>query len=154
MILKQVIRYTNADALEATWVEEIDGQEVVVKCQAYANNQMDMLAADLGADAPRYQSLMDEIAATYVPPPPSPPYVPQQVSPRQIRQALNRSPYGAGTLRQAVEAAVEAGDQDTKDWWEFATVFERTNPQVIGMGQVLGVDAAQLDALWILADSL
>lgn len=73
MILKQVIRYTNADALEATWVEEIDGQEVVVKCQAYANSQMDLLAADLGADAPQYQVLMDEVAATYVPPPPPAP---------------------------------------------------------------------------------
>lgn len=84
MILKQVIRYTNADALEATWVEVITlpqqeiepgvfdtvlrTQEVVVKCQAYANSQMDLLAADLGADAPTYQSLMDEVAATYVPP--------------------------------------------------------------------------------------
>lgn len=73
MILKQVIRYTNADALEATWAEEIDGQEIVVKCQAYSNAQMDLLAADLGADAPQYQALMDEIAATYVPPaPPAP----------------------------------------------------------------------------------
>ena len=154
MILKQVIRYTNADALEATWVEEIDGQEIVVKCQAYANSQMDMLAADLGDDAPDHQALMDEVAATYVPPPPAPPYVPQQVSPRQIRQALNRVPYGEVALRQAVEAAVAAGDQDTKDWWEFATVFERTNPQVIGMGQVLGVSSEQLDDLWTLAASL
>lgn len=88
MILKQVIRYTNADALEATWVEVITlpqqeispgvvdlalrTQEVVVKCQAYANSQMDMLAADLGADAPQYQALMDEVAATYVPPAPTP----------------------------------------------------------------------------------
>lgn len=151
MILKQLIRYTNADALEATWVDEA-GQ--VVKCQAYANSQMDLLAADLGADAPQYQALMDEVAATYVPPPPAPLYVPQSVSPRQIRQALNRVPYGEVTLRQAVEAAVAAGDQDTKDWWEFATVFERANPQVIGMGQALGVSDEQLDDLWILADSL
>ena len=67
MILKQVIKYTNADALEATWV---DANDVVIKCQAYANSQMDMLAADLGADAPQYQALMDEVAATYVPPAP------------------------------------------------------------------------------------
>ena len=151
MILKQVIRYTNADAIEATWV---NASAVVVKCQAYANSQMDMLAADLGDDAPDHQALMDEVAATYVPPPPAPPYVPQQVSPRQIRQALNRVPYGEVALRQAVEAAVAAGDQDTKDWWEFATVFERTNPQVIGMGQVLGVSSEQLDGLWTLAASL
>lgn len=105
MILKEVIRYTNANALEATWVtreqlpdvhvpesfgptaRDEDGntvpgelipahivpggiKETVVKCQAYANNQMAELAADLGPDAPAYQALMDEIAATYVPPPP------------------------------------------------------------------------------------
>ncbi len=100
MILKQVIRYPNADAIEATWVEQIQlpdvqipavpaeydangnetkpaqpartepggFKEVVVKCHAYANSQMDMLAADLGADAPQYQALIDEIAATYIPP--------------------------------------------------------------------------------------
>lgn len=67
MILKQVIRYDNAPALEATWVDEND---VVVKCQAYSNEQMTLLAADLGDDAPTYQALMDEIAATYDPPPP------------------------------------------------------------------------------------
>lgn len=65
MILKQVIRYSNANVLEATWV---NASGVPVKCQAYANNQMDLLAAHLGADAPQYQSLMNEVAATYVPP--------------------------------------------------------------------------------------
>lgn len=69
MILKQLIRYINAPALEATWV---DANDVVVKCQAYSNEQMDMLAADLGADAPQFQALMDEVAATYVSPAPPP----------------------------------------------------------------------------------
>lgn len=87
----------------------------------------------------------------YTPPPPP---VPASVSPRQIRQALNRVPYGSGTLRQAVEAAVAAGDQDTKDWWEFATEFQRDNPEVLAMGQGLGVTPAELDALWTLAGSL
>lgn len=70
MILAQLIRYTNADALEATWIDA-DGQ--MVKCQAYANSQMDLLAADLGDDASQYQALMDEVAATYVAPPLPPP---------------------------------------------------------------------------------
>lgn len=76
MILQQLIRYTNADALEATWVDEA-GQ--VVKCQAYANSQMDMLAADLGDDAPGHQALMDEVAATYTPPPPPPPPTQEEI---------------------------------------------------------------------------
>ena len=78
----------------------------------------------------------------------SPP-VPDSVSPRQIRQALTRL-----GLRNAVEAAVAAGDQDTKDWYEFATQFERKNPHVLAMGVALGVTSDQLDALWVLAGSL
>ena len=82
----------------------------------------------------------------YVPPPP---VVIPAVSPRQIRQALTR----AG-LRTSVEAAVAAGDQDLKDWWEFSTTFERLNPQVTAMGAALGVSDTQLDDLWTLASTL
>lgn len=71
------------------------------------------------------------------------------VSPRQIRMALTR----AG-LRDQVEAAVAAGDQDLKDWYEFSITFERTNAQVAAMGQALGQTEAQLDALWQLAATL
>jgi len=74
---------------------------------------------------------------------------PASVSPRQIRQALTR----AG-LRASVEAAVAAGDQDTKDWYEFATAFERSNPVVAALGAALNVTDAQLDDLWALAGSL
>ena len=77
------------------------------------------------------------------------PLVIPPVSPRQIRQALTR----AG-LRSTVEAAIAAGDQDTKDWWEFATQFERQHVRVIAMGVALGQTDAQLDTLWTLAGSL
>jgi hypothetical protein len=75
--------------------------------------------------------------------------VPVAVSPRQIRQALTR----AG-LREKVEAAIAAGDQDTKDWYEFATTFERQNQHVIDMGIALGQTERQLDDLFTLAASL
>ena len=69
MILKQLIRYTNADAIEATWVDE---NGVVIKCHAYSNapEQMAMLRADLGADAPQYEAMIRQCIADYVPPPP------------------------------------------------------------------------------------
>ena len=67
MILKQLIKYDNAPALEATWV---DANDVIVKCHAYSNGQMDMLRADLGTDLPNYEELINEVASTYVPPPP------------------------------------------------------------------------------------
>ena len=75
MILKQLIRYTNAPAIEATWVDE---QDVVIKCQAYSNAQMDILHADLGADAAQYEDMIAEVGATYVPP--APPSLEEQVA--------------------------------------------------------------------------
>ena len=69
MILKQIIRYENAPAIEATWV---DANDVVIKCHAYSNHpeQMAMLRADLGADAAQHEALIAEVEATYVPPEP------------------------------------------------------------------------------------
>lgn len=71
------------------------------------------------------------------------------VTPRQIRQALTR----AG-LRATVEAAVAAADQDTKDWWEFATSIERNNSELIAMAAALGVSDVALDDLFHLASTL
>lgn len=153
MILKQVIRYTNADALEATWVEEIDGQEVVVKCQAYANSQMDLLAADLGADAPQYQALMDEIAATYVPQPPPAPVVPFAVTMRQARLAL----LGAGLLDD-VEASINALPSPQKEAarieWEYSQEVQRHNGFVSVLAPSLGLTESQLDQMFIQAATL
>lgn len=84
------------------------------------------------------------------PDPPTPPVVvPESVSPRQIRQALT-----AAGLRNAVESAISAADQDTRDWYEFATTFERAHPRVAALAAALNVTAQQLDALWVLAGSL
>lgn len=80
--------------------------------------------------------------------------VPESVSPRQIRQAMNRVPFGESTLRNAVEAAVAAGDQDLKDWWEFSTEVERRNAQVVAMGKTLGIGDDAMDALWCEAAKL
>lgn len=66
MILKQLIKYDNAPCLEATWVDENDA---VIKCHAYSNGQMNMLRADLGADAAAHEALIAEVAATYTAPP-------------------------------------------------------------------------------------
>lgn len=150
MIVKQVVRYVNADALEATWV---DANDVIVKCQAYANNQMGLLAADLGADAPQYQSLMDQVASTYVAPPPPVPVVPEAVTMRQARLAL----LGAGLLAQ-VDAAIASLPSPQKEAaaieWEYAQEVQRHNGLVPAMAQALGMTEAQLDALFMQAATL
>ena len=70
-------------------------------------------------------------------------------SPRQMRQALTL----AG-LRDGVESAISAADQDLKDWWLHATSFEEDHPMVIAMGLSLGVSDIALHELFVTAVSL
>lgn len=71
------------------------------------------------------------------------------VSAWQIRKALNQL-----SLRDLVEDAIVAADQDTKDAWEYATEFERNHPLVLSLGTALGKTGAELDAIWALAVTL
>lgn len=75
--------------------------------------------------------------------------IPVSISPRQLRQALSRT-----ALRVSVEAVVAASDQDTKDWYAWATAFERHHPRVVAMGVALGQTSRQLDDLFTLGSSL
>ena len=95
--LKQIIKYDNANVLEATWtevteeaikvpkkdeegnaiegefVDEIQTKETQIKCHAYDGSQMDMLRADsaeLGTPLDEYEALIAEVEANIVPPPP------------------------------------------------------------------------------------
>lgn len=92
-ILKQVIHYPDTNSVEATWVDrvesyrDIDGEvnidgsvaqqlvltDTQVKCHSYSDRQMDMLRADLGADAADYADLIAEVEANQIPyPEPTP----------------------------------------------------------------------------------
>ena len=150
MILKQLIRYDNAPALEATWVAAND---VVIKCHAYSNGQMDMLRADLGGDAAAHEALIAEIEATYVEPEPAPPYVPSVVTMRQARLAL----LGAGLL-SSVDAAIDSlpspQTEVARIEWEYATEVQRSSGLVPMMVVALGLDDAALDALFVAAAAL
>lgn len=173
MILKQVIKYTNANAIEATWVDQItvpavgvEGEEgyqpesiteVERLCKAYADTQMADFRADVatyGGDIAEYEALIAEIEAAYVPPPPpGPPPVPFQVTMRQARLAL----LGSGLLSQ-VDAAIASLPSPQKEAalieWEYAAVVQRNSGLVPAMAQALGMTDAQLDALFIAAESL
>lgn len=81
--------------------------------------------------------------------PNSPAVSKQSISPRQFRQALTSI-----GLRSAVEAAVAAADQDTKDWYGYATSFERSNAVLIAMATALGKTSEEIDALFALGASL
>jgi hypothetical protein len=77
---------------------------------------------------------------------PVPPII---VTPHQIRQALTRF-----NLRDQMESAVAAGDQDLKDWWEFSTQIEDDHPKVLMMKAALGVSDADFKALFMAASAL
>lgn len=97
-----------------------------------------------------YQQYLAWIAEGNTPEPADPvPVQPIYVSPRQIRQALTRV-----NLRTAVEAAVSGGDQDLKDWWEFAVQVEENHPMVVAMASQLNVNEVDLHNLFVLAKSL
>lgn len=150
MKIKQLVRYDNVPALEATWV---DVNDVVIKCHAYANSQMNELRADLGADAAAHEALIAEIEATYVPPEPAPPYVPQSVTMRQARLAL----LGAGLLDD-VEVAINGLPSPQKEAarieWEYSQEVQRHNGFVSVLAPMLGMTEAQTDALFIGAATL
>lgn len=153
MILKQVIRYENAPAIEATWLDE---SGVVIKCQAYSNHpeQIAMLRADLGADAAQYESLIAEVEATYVPPAPEPIPVPQQITRAQGKAALIMQghwqsvlDYVASIQDPTQRALADVALHDTQTW-------ERSSPFLNAAVTGLGLTVEQLDALFIQASQI
>lgn len=81
------------------------------------------------------------------------PAVPDSVDNVQIRLAMQGTPYGKGTLLDAVEAAVSQADRVTQIWWSEALRFVVTDPHVQSMAAALGVSDEQLLALWAQARS-
>jgi hypothetical protein len=88
----------------------------------------------------------------YVPPPP-PPYVapvPDNITNAQARYVLRRTPTATAgvTLFDAVDAAVAAQGGDIKQFWEYANLFYRQSPSILGLASALGLTSAQLDDLF------
>lgn len=78
------------------------------------------------------------------------PPVPASISPRQFRQSLTHCGF-----RTQVEAAIAVStDQDLKDWYQFASDFQRNHPEVIGMAAALDFTDDQLDQVWIYGATL
>ena len=71
------------------------------------------------------------------------------VSPLQARRALAQ----AG-LRQAVEDWVAAQPQDVRDAWDYATQIRRDDPLIVAAGAALSLTQAQVDELFVLAETL
>lgn len=87
-----------------------------------------------------------ELPEPVAPVTPAPPAVPQVVTPLQARRAIN-----AAGLRTAIEAAVAAADQNTKDAWEYATEIRRDNALIATMAAALNLTETDIDNLFIAA---
>lgn len=149
MILKQVIKYTNAVAIEATWENDIG---VVTRSTAYAGNQMDLFQSDIakyGGNIEDYLELMAEVEAEFVSEPPQPTTVPSSVSMRQARLALLQ--FG---ILATVNNAIAAGTEADKITWEYATEVNRNDALVQNLSVSLGLTEQDLDNLFLLASSL
>lgn len=79
--------------------------------------------------------------------------VPQEVTMRQARLALN----AIGKL-SAVDAAIAAMPEPTKTQaqitWEFSSMVQRSQPLVLSLGSALGLSSADIDQLFVTADTL
>lgn len=90
----------------------------------------------------------------YVPPAPSPPVepVPVSVTNAQVRYIMRRTPYGPGTLLDAVDSAIRnSGDPDLVDFWDYANEFNRSSERVIALATALRLSSSDLDQLFISA---
>lgn len=90
-----------------------------------------------------------EVAAADAPAP----VVPEAVTMRQARLAL----LGAGLL-SSVDAAIDGLPSPMREAaridWEYASEVRRDSPLIVQMGAPLGLDDAQIDALFVAAASL
>lgn len=72
------------------------------------------------------------------------------VTPRQFKLALL-----AADLLDNIEAAIaESSDRALKINWEYATEFRRDNPFVTQMAQAINKTDTEVDALFVLAESM
>jgi hypothetical protein len=85
---------------------------------------------------------------------PTPTVVIEDVTPRQIRQALILSGVSMASIDAALATLPEPNKSLAQAEWEYSNMFERSRPLVTSVGQMLGWTSAQLDALWIFAKTL
>lgn len=101
-----------------------------------------LLDGVISYEPPAGYSLVPEAGA---PPMTSAPVtVPPVITARQARLALH-----AAGLLAGVDAAVTTAGGAVQIEWEYATEIERASPLVASIGSALGMDGAQIDALFI-----
>lgn len=76
------------------------------------------------------------------------------VTPRQMRQALILMGISLSSIENALNTLSEPMQSLARIEWEYSISFQRKRPIVLAIGQILGMNSDQLDAIWALAKSL
>lgn len=88
--------------------------------------------------------------------PPLPVAVPQVVSRFQGREAMWRTPHGDSTLFEAAEAVLRDSEVPSmyRRAWDDLLEFRRDSEMLAAIASLLGLTAAQIDAVFNLAASI
>jgi len=140
----------------ATGETDEDGNEIIAESGPVVvvfSNTATALAREYRISEDGTNKTGSEILADFgveeSPEPERPPQVPQSISARGARLALNE----AG-LRDGVEDTVAAANRDTQDYWLYSQTIGRQHPVLLGMQQQLGLSDEQVNALFVRAVGL
>lgn len=68
---------------------------------------------------------------------------------RQFRLGLVNNGFSMSQVSAVIEGMPEGADKETaRIEWGYATTFERMHPLIATVGTALGLDAAEIDAMW------
>lgn len=80
--------------------------------------------------------------------------VPFEISKRQARQQLIVLGL-IGSIQPAIDAIVDGTERAlVQSFWDDSYAYERNHPQLIALGNAIGLDSAALDAAFIAASKL
>lgn len=80
--------------------------------------------------------------------------VPEEVTPRQFRQALILSGISMQTIEDFISFQPEPIKSLAMIEWEYSTAFLRNNQMMNSLAPAIGFTPSMLDDLWILAETL
>lgn len=147
--LDKVIKYTNANAIEATWVND---EGLAVKSHVYADSQMQDFRDDVaqyGGDISQYEALIAEVEAAIVPPEVPTIVAPDRVSKKQAKIQL----YREGLLDNVINLVNAAGVEAQLSWTE-ADYFDKSDVLFLQIAGALGKDSTAIDQFFIDASQI
>lgn len=102
-------------------------------------------------DGTSEQAIAEKLAE-FSAPPAAPVILP--VTPRQLRLAIIMSGLSISQIDSAIALLSEPDRSIASTEWEYSLSFERNHPLVDEIGAILGKTSEEIDAVWLLAETL